>query len=64
MIKSLNTCFDAEEMDVFMETLDEREEMLCFLNACGVATTPCVGQACGAACIGITVCLAGAHIGA
>lgn len=62
MIKSLNTSIIDEEMDLFIQELDERDEMVCVLNGCGVAAQPCLGQACGAACIGITVCLAGAHI--
>jgi len=62
MIHSLNATLDNEQMDFFIQELEERDEMICFLNACGVAATPCIGQACGAACIGITVCVAGAHI--
>lgn len=62
MVKSLNTTMDDSQLDFYMDELGDREEMVCALNACGVAANPCLGQACGAACIGITVCLAGAHI--
>jgi len=63
MIKSLNTEINDKQLDLFMQELEERDEMLCFLNACGAAANPCIGQACAAACIGITICFAGAHIG-
>lgn len=62
MIKSLNTTIDDEQLDFFVQELDERDEMVCIFNACGAAINPCLGQACGAACIGITICVAGAHV--
>jgi len=62
MIMSLNSVIDDKQLDVFMEELKGRDEMLCIGNVCGIAVNPCLGQGCGAACIGITVCLAGAHI--
>ncbi len=62
VITSLNTTIDDTQMEFFIQELDERNEMICVLNACGAAFNPCLGQACGAACIGITICIAGAHI--
>jgi len=37
--------------------------MICILKACAANAEFCLGQACGAACIGITICVAGAHLG-
>lgn len=63
MIKSINTSIDDEKMDLFIYELEERDEMICILKACAANAELCLGQACGAACIGITICVAGAHIG-
>ncbi len=62
MIQSLNTVIDDEQMNFFIEELEERDEMLCILNACAGAATPCLGQACVGACFGISLCLVGLHI--
>ena len=56
MINSLNVTIDDVQLDAFIEDLENRDEMLCFLNACGVAANPCVGQACAIACFGIGAC--------
>lgn len=61
MIKSLNKAVDTEEVEFYIEELDERDEYACFLAACGVAANPCLSNACGVACIGITACLLGLH---
>lgn len=62
MINSLNAAISDEQLDLFMQELEERDEMLCFLNACAVAFNPCVGAACAVACVGISACLVGVHI--
>lgn len=64
MIKSLNSSIDDEKMELFIQELEERDEMICFAKACVGNLEVCVGQACAGACIGITICAAGAHIGA
>ncbi len=63
MIKSLNTAIDDERMDLFVQELEERDEMICVGKLCGANLELCVAQACGGACIGISVCLVGAHLG-
>lgn len=62
MITSINTAINNDQLDLFMKELDERDEMICFFNACGAALNLCGGQACGAACIGIGPCLLGIHV--
>ncbi|MFC3749977.1 hypothetical protein [Paenibacillus sp. GCM10012306] len=62
MITSINSAIDNKELDLFMKELEERDEMLCFFNACGTAANPCGGQACAAGCIGISVCFLGLHV--
>lgn len=61
MITSLNNTIDDNQLDVFMQELEDRNEMLCIGNACAGAANPCVGQACAGGCIGVTICLLGAH---
>jgi len=63
LIKSLNAVIDDKQLDVFMQELEERDEMICFFNACGAQAGICVGNACGIACIGIGPCLVGVHVG-
>ena len=62
MMTSINKSIDDDGIRVIIEEMDEREEMICLWYACGAAANLlCLGQACAAACIGITVCLAGLH---
>lgn len=63
MIKSLNTAIDDERMDLFVQELEERDEMICVGKLCGGNLELCVAQACAGACIGISVCFVGAHLG-
>lgn len=64
MIKSLNTMIDDEKMEVFIQELEERDEMFCVGKACVGNLEPCIAQACAGACIGISACALGAHLGA
>lgn len=60
-MKSLNKSFDNKELDTCFEELESREELTCVLAACGANVTPCLGNACAIACIGVGVCLLGIH---
>lgn len=59
MIKSLNK--EVNDLDDYIQELEEREEYACAVAACGVAANPCAGNACLVACVGITACLLGLH---
>lgn len=62
MIKSMNKEIDDNLVQLFIEEVDDREELICLWNACAIAFNfGCAGQACGLACIGISICVAGLH---
>lgn len=60
-IVSINNIMDDANLENMIIELEERKEMICVAYACWAAARPCVGHACGAGCIGITVCPLGAH---
>lgn len=60
-MKSLNKTFDDQDLEKCFEELEQRDELACALNACAANITPCLGNACLLACIGINVCLLGLH---
>lgn len=62
MIQSINKeIIDADQLNIYIEEMEKREELLCFLAACAGAAEPCVVQACAVACFGISACFVGAH---
>ncbi len=61
-MKSLNKEVSEKELVEMITELEEREEMACFLNACGVNVELCGGVACGVACFGIGPCALGLHV--
>lgn len=60
-MQSLNKQYEEEKLEICFEELEEREELACVGAACGANVTPCLGNACLAACIGVNVCLLGLH---
>lgn len=60
-MQSLNRSFEYEELDICFEELERRDELACAVAVCGANITPCLGNACVLACIGINVCLLGLH---
>lgn len=62
MIKSINKeIINTDQFNIYIEEMENREELLCFLAACAGAAAPCVLQACAVACFGISACFIGAH---
>ena len=61
MIDSLNATLTDDKLELLMEELEDREEMICFLNACSGNAEFWILQACAVACFGISACAVGAH---
>lgn len=62
MVKSINKEInDIEQLSIYIEELEKREEFVCFVAACAGAAQVCVVQACAVACFGISACFIGAH---
>lgn len=61
MINSLNSALTDDKLDMLIEEIENREEMICFLNACAANAELCFLQACAVACFGISACAVGAH---
>jgi hypothetical protein len=55
MIRSLNVGVMDDALDVMIEDLDERSELVCVLNACALHADLCAGHVCLVGCFGIHV---------
>jgi hypothetical protein len=55
VIRSLNVAVMDDALDVTIEELDERSELVCVLNACALHADWCLGHICLGGCFGIHV---------